>query len=63
MIEPAAQRAAVDHLVREYQMSERRACRLVNLSRSTQRYRSQPRSDDGLRQRLSELARQRQSFG
>ena len=49
--------------MKEHQMSERRACRLVNLSRSTQRYRARSQSDDGLRQRLSELARQRQSFG
>ena len=44
-------------------MSERRACRLVNFSRSTQRYQVRQQRDDGLRQRLSELARQRQSFG
>lgn len=63
MVEPAAQKAAVTHLVEEHRMSERRACRLVNLSRSTQRYRARQQSDDGLRHRLSELARQRQSFG
>ena len=63
MVEPAAQRAAAAHLMTEHQMSERRACRLVNLSRSTQRYHARQQSDDGLRQRLSELARPRQSFG
>jgi putative transposase len=63
MVEPAVQRAAVNHLVEEHRMSERRACRLVNLSRSTRRYRVRQRRDDGLRQRLDELARQRQSFG
>lgn len=63
MVEPAAQKAAAAHLMAEHQMSERRACRLVNLSRSTQRYRVRQQRDDGLRQRLSELARQRQSFG
>jgi putative transposase len=63
MVEPAAQRAAVNHLIEEHRMSERRACRLVNLSRSTQRYRVRQQRDDGLRQRLSEWARQRQSFG
>jgi len=63
MVEPAAQKAAAAHLMTEHQMSERRACRLVNLSRSTQRYRVRQQRDDGLRQRLSELARQRQSFG
>jgi putative transposase len=63
MGEPAAQKAAVDHLMKTHPMSERRACRLVNLSRSTQRYRARLPPDDGLQQRLGELARQRQSFG
>ena len=63
MVEPAAQRAAVNHLVEEHRMSERRACRLVNFSRSTQRYQVRQQCNDGLQQRLSELARQRQSFG
>jgi putative transposase len=63
MVEPAAQRAAATHLMKEHHRSERRACRLLNLSRSTQRYRVQAQPDDGLRQRLGELARQRQSFG
>jgi putative transposase len=54
MVEQAAQKAAVNHLVEKHQRSERRACRLVNLCRSTQRYCARPRPDDGLRQRVSE---------
>jgi putative transposase len=47
-----------------YQVSERHACRLVGLARSTRRY--QPRKaerDAALRMRLKELAAQRMRFG
>ena len=63
MVEPAAQKAAVEHLVCEHAMSERRACRLLRLARGTKRYQAKSQPDDGLRQRLGELARQRQRFG
>jgi len=63
MVEPAAQKAAVDHLVREHRMSERRACRLLQFPRATKRYQAKSPPDDGLRLRLGELARQRQRFG
>jgi putative transposase len=51
--------------VREhYSVSERRACRLVGIGRSTQRYRPRARADDQpLRQRLRELAAVRPRFG
>jgi putative transposase len=63
MVEPAAKKAAAVHLVQEYRMSERRACRLVQLPRATKRYCLKSKTDDGLWQRLGELARQRQRFG
>jgi putative transposase len=47
-----------------YQMSERRACRLMNFSRSTKRYHPRAsRDNDGLRERLRELAEKRPRFG
>jgi putative transposase len=51
--------------VREhYSVSERRACRLVGIGRSTLRYRSHARADEpSLRQRLRELAAARPRFG
>jgi len=51
--------------VRErYGLSERRACRLVGIGRSTQRYCPHRRSDDApVRQRLRELAAARPRFG
>jgi putative transposase len=45
-------------------VSERRACRLVGIGRSTLRYRSRPRpEEESLRRRLRELAAQRPRFG
>ena len=46
----------------EYAFSERRACRLVMLAVTTYRYRSQ-RSDEPLRTKLVELAREKPRFG
>jgi putative transposase len=48
----------------EYQMSERHACRLMGLARSTHRYRSgKAGRDAALRMRLKELAAKRMRFG
>jgi putative transposase len=47
-----------------YGVSERRACRLVGIGRSTLRYRSRPhREEESLRRRLRELAAARPRFG
>jgi putative transposase len=47
-----------------YGLSERRACRLVGIGRSTLRYRSRPRpEEESWRRRLRELAAQRPRFG
>ena len=48
----------------EYQMSERHACRLMGLGRSTHRYRARKAErDSALRTRLKELAARRMRFG
>jgi putative transposase len=48
----------------QYQFSERHACRLLGVARSTQRYRSRKAGRDvALRTRLKELAAQRMRFG
>ena len=63
MVEPAAKKAAAEYLMKAHQMSERRACRLVEVHRATKQYRTKRKHEDTLRQRLGELARQRQCFG
>lgn len=51
-------------MIEEYQVSERHACRLMELARSTHRYRPRRTERDGaLRARLQELAAQRMRFG
>jgi putative transposase len=61
---PAAQRAMVQQVQAHYGLSERRACRLVGIGRSTLRYRSRPRpEEESLKRRLCELASARPRFG
>lgn len=63
MVTPAVRREMVDYLQHTHQFSQRRACRLVQMDRSTLRYRSRRRDWSALRQRLRELAEQRPRFG
>ena len=63
MVTPAAKREAVAHLVGAYEMSERRACRLIKADRKTIRYRSRRPPDEDLRRRLKELAAEQRRFG
>lgn len=63
MVTPAAKREAVVHLQERFPVSERGACRLVGVSRSTVRYRQRKRDDAELVERLQALARQRPRFG
>ena len=64
MVTPAARRGAVDHLRDRWELSERTACRLAGLSRSSYRRKSLRReADKPLRERLLELAAERPRFG
>lgn len=60
---PAQRRAAVDWLQEDYAFSERRACRVVGISRASARYRVRPDEASMMRTRLRELAAQRPRFG
>ena len=63
MVTPTAKREAVAHLRERFPATERCACRLVGVSRSTVRYQPQGKDDAVLVERLRELARQRPRFG
>ncbi|WP_404947955.1 IS3 family transposase [Rubrivivax sp. JA1026] len=61
---PRAKREAIGRLVQEHQLSERRACRLVGLSRDS--YRHPPEADAATRElaaRIVEIAHVRRRFG
>jgi len=55
-------KAAIEQVRADYAFSERRACGLLTLAVSSYRYRSR-RSDEALRARLVELAREKPRFG
>src|SRR5215470_608689 len=56
-------REAVAHLCSIHQVSQRRACRVLNADRSSIRYKSVRPPDDAIRKRLRELAGERRRFG
>jgi putative transposase len=59
----AAHREAAAYLRSAYEMSERRACRVLGVDRTSVRYMA-TRPDDGmLRERLKALAQERRRFG
>lgn len=63
MVTPAQRREVVTHLNDSGLASERRACRLVSVSRSVARYRSVRVDDAELRSRLRALAEQYPRYG
>ena len=63
MVTPAAHREAAAYLQQAYEMSQRRACRVIGGDRASVRYQAR-RADDGeLRERLKALAQERRRFG
>jgi putative transposase len=63
MVGPAAKREAVAHLRELFQMSERRACSMIDADRKMIRYRSRRPPETELRERLRDLANERRRFG
>ena len=63
MVGPAAKREAVAHLRELFQMSERRACSVIDADRKMIRYRSRRPLETELRERLRDLANERRRFG
>ena len=63
MVTPAVEREAVAHLQTEHEMSERRACQLLQCCRMTIRYASVRADDTVLRDRMKAIAHERRRFG
>lgn len=63
MVTPAAKRQAVAHACAVHGVSERRACRIVDVDRASMRYRSRRAGDAAARLRIRDLAAQRRRFG
>ena len=61
-MELAVLKAAVGQVREQYAFSQRRACRVLTVAVSSYRYESR-RSDEWLRVRLMELAREKPRFG
>lgn len=62
-MKPAVRREVVRHFRSRFALSERRACGLIRMDRTTFRYRSRRPLDVRLRERLLELAAERPRFG
>jgi len=63
-VSPSRKRAAVCELRAKFAASERRACKVLDQPRASQRYQSRPRDDERkLAARMRELARGRPRFG
>jgi putative transposase len=62
MVTPAARREAVAHLCNMHGVSQRRACRAIEVDRALVRYRSRRPDDGAVRSRLRELAAVRRRF-
>ena len=63
MVTPAARRTAVAHACEGFGVSQRRACRVIGVDRTSARYRSRRPDEAALRSRLRELAAVRRRFG
>lgn len=63
MVTPAAHREAAAYLQSTYEMSQRRACRVIGADRTSVRYQAARPDDAVLRERLKALAQERRRFG
>ena len=63
MVTPAARREATTYLRQSFEISERRACRVIGTDRTSVRYQGVRPDDVALRERLKALAQERRRFG
>ena len=62
-MKPARRRELVQFLRVGFKVSERRACRVISLARSSHRYQSQAKDQGALKIRLRDLAQSRVRYG
>jgi putative transposase len=62
-VKPAQRRELVQFLRVGFQVSERRACRVIPIARASQRYQSQAKDQSALKLRLRDLAQSRIRYG
>lgn len=62
-MKPAARKQAAKQMIENSSLSQRAACRLAGIRRSTYAYRARPRNDAMLRARLKRLAARHSSYG
>lgn len=63
MVGPKSKRLAAQHLLKVFTTSERRASKVLGLSRSTLKYKNRPSKDDDLKKRMKELATKHRRYG
>jgi putative transposase len=63
MVRPSAKRDAVKYLKVGYAVSERRACKAINIPRSTQRYRKIADDSSSIRGQIKDLAGEHRRYG
>jgi putative transposase len=63
MVAPMRRRIALPHLLKAYQISERRACQVIVVNRSTVQYKSVKTDLPALRARIKEIAATRVRYG
>lgn len=63
MVKPTGKKHVATHLIEQFQLSERSACRLAGISRTAFRYVLKSKTDDALRRRLKALATQYSRYG
>lgn len=63
MVEPADKREAVDSLIEEQQCSTSKACKIVQLPRSSYQYKKKPKDDSIIQEALTHMVDKRPSIG
>jgi putative transposase len=62
-VTPAERRALATYAIEEHELSQRRACRLIGLSRSVYRYQRRRPDDTAIREQLTQLAERHRRWG